>query len=76
MVTFLISKAQIAFEDEKSLVCFEAPVKIFGDIHGQYAEFIHMIKELADKNKSVQQDQVISDNFRYLFMGDYVNRGK
>jgi hypothetical protein len=52
MVAFLIKSAQSAFEKEKSLVNFEAPVKIFGDIHGQYTEFIHMIKELADKNKN------------------------
>ena len=34
MIEFLIKKAQKVFEDEKSLVSFEAPVKIFGDLHG------------------------------------------
>ena len=34
MIEFLIKKAQKVFEEEKSLVSFEAPVKIFGDLHG------------------------------------------
>lgn len=52
MIEFLIKKCQKVFEDEKSLVSFEAPVKIFGDIHGQYTELLHMLKEMADKNKN------------------------
>lgn len=35
-----------------------------------------MFKEMADKNKQEQQDQILSRNLRYLFLGDYVNRGK
>jgi len=76
MIEFLIKKAQKVFEEEKSLVSFEAPVKIFGDLHGQFSEFIHMLKEMADKNKAEQQDMILSKQTRYLFMGDYVNRGK
>ena len=34
MISWLIDKAKKVFDDEKSLVSFEAPVKIFGDIHG------------------------------------------
>ena len=34
IIEFLIKKSQKVFEEEKSLVQFEAPVKIFGDIHG------------------------------------------
>ena len=34
MIEYLIKKTQKCFEDEKSLVTFEAPVKIFGDLHG------------------------------------------
>ena len=64
------------FEDEKPLLQFEAPVKIFGDIHGQYSDLLHMFKEMADKNKQDQQDQILSRNLKYLFLGDYVNRGK
>ena len=54
IIDFLLKKAQKIFEDEKPLLQFEAPVKIFGDIHGQYSDLLHMFKEMADKNK---QDQ-------------------
>lgn len=76
MIEFLIKKATKAFEDEKALVQFEAPVKIFGDIHGQYSDLLHMFKEMADKNKQDQNEMIISPHTTYLFMGDYVNRGK
>lgn len=76
MIEFLIKKTQKVFEDEKALIQFEAPVKIFGDIHGQYSDLLHMFKEMSEKNKQEQCDYIISKNTKYLFMGDYVNRGK
>jgi hypothetical protein len=77
MIEFLIKRAQKIFEDQKALIQFEAPVKIFGDIHGQYTDLLHMFKEMQEKNKNeFQGDRIISMETRYLFMGDYVNRGK
>jgi len=52
MIEFIIKKAQKVFEGERALVNFEAPVKIFGDIHGQYNDLLHMLKEMSDKNKA------------------------
>ena len=51
MIEFLIKKCQKIFEEEKALIQFEAPVKIFGDIHGQFVDLLHMFKEMSDKNK-------------------------
>jgi len=76
MIEFLIKKTTKVFEDEKALVSFEAPVKIFGDIHGQFTDLMHMFKEMSEKNKQEQFDSIISKSTKYLFMGDYVNRGK
>ena len=76
MIEFLIKKVQKIFEDERALVQFEAPVKIFGDIHGQYWDLLHMFKEMADKNKKSQDDCIIDKDLKYLFLGDYVNRGR
>lgn len=52
IIEFLIRKAQKIFEDDKTLVQFEAPVKIFGDIHGQFSDMLHMLKEMNEKNKA------------------------
>lgn len=35
-----------------------------------------MFKEMADKNKKNQDELVIDRNLKYLFLGDYVNRGR
>ena len=77
MIEYLIKRVTRIFEEQKALVAFEAPVKIFGDIHGQYVDLLHMFKEMQEKNKNdFQGDKIISLETRYLFMGDYVNRGK
>ena len=51
MIEFLIKKSQKVFDEDKSLVQFEAPVKIFGDVHGQFSDLLHMLKEMNEKNK-------------------------
>ena len=77
MIEFLIKNASKLFEKQHALATFEAPVKIFGDIHGQFVDLLHMFKEMQEKNKSdPYPDKIISFETRYLFMGDYVNRGK
>ena len=77
MIEFLIKRVTRIFEEQKALIQFEAPVKIFGDIHGQYTDLLHMFKEMQEKNKNeFQGERIISMETRYLFMGDYVNRGK
>ena len=52
MIEFLIKKSQKVFDEDKSLVQFEAPVKIFGDVHGQFSDLLHMLKEMNEKNKN------------------------
>lgn len=46
MIEFLIKRVTRIFEEQKALLQFEAPVKIFGDIHGQYTDLLHMFKEM------------------------------
>ena len=52
------------FQNEPNILYLEAPINIFGDIHGQFSDLIHFLEMtgLPPMNK-------------FLFMGDYVDRG-
>ncbi len=52
------------FRKEPNILYIEAPVYIFGDIHGQFSDLIHFLEMCG----------LPPDN-KFLFLGDYVDRG-
>uniref|UniRef100_A0A914DKS8 Serine/threonine-protein phosphatase n=1 Tax=Acrobeloides nanus TaxID=290746 RepID=A0A914DKS8_9BILA len=60
----MTAAAKEVFKEEKMLIRIKAPIKIFGDIHGQYRD-MHQIFATAGR----------PDKTHYLFLGDYVDRG-
>jgi serine/threonine-protein phosphatase PP1 catalytic subunit len=52
------------FKKESNILYLEAPLFIFGDIHGQFSDLVHFLEMCG----------LPPDN-KFLFLGDYVDRG-
>nr|XP_043631471.1 serine/threonine-protein phosphatase BSL3-like isoform X1 [Erigeron canadensis] len=59
------------FSSEPSVLQLRAPIKIFGDLHGQFGDLMRLFDEYG--SPSTAGDIAYID---YLFLGDYVDRGQ
>ncbi|KAF6156033.1 hypothetical protein GIB67_035390 [Kingdonia uniflora] len=67
----LCDSAERIFSNEPSVLQIKAPVKIFGDLHGQFGDLMRLFDEYG--SPSTAGDISYID---YLFLGDYVDRGQ
>ncbi|KAF3773304.1 Serine/threonine-protein phosphatase [Nymphaea thermarum] len=67
----LCESAERIFSCEPSVLKIKAPVKIFGDLHGQFGDLMRLFDEYG--SPSTAGDIAYID---YLFLGDYVDRGQ
>jgi protein phosphatase len=63
--------AEQIFMQEPTVLQLKAPVKIFGDLHGQFGDLMRLFDEYGFP--STAGDITYID---YLFLGDYVDRGQ
>lgn len=64
-IVAICQRAREVFLSQPALLELDAPVKIVGDVHGQYTDLIRMFEMCGFPPKA-----------NYLFLGDYVDRGK
>ncbi|KAH6557496.1 hypothetical protein KP509_1Z111100 [Ceratopteris richardii] len=67
----LCDTVQQIFEHEPTVLKLQAPLKIFGDLHGQFGDLMRLFDEYG--YPSTAGDITYID---YLFLGDYVDRGQ
>ncbi|CAI9774538.1 unnamed protein product [Fraxinus pennsylvanica] len=67
----LCDSAERIFAIEPSVLQLKAPIKIFGDLHGQFGDLMRLFDEYG--SPSTAGDIAYID---YLFLGDYVDRGQ
>eukprot|EP00485_Elphidium_margaritaceum_P004994 CAMPEP_0202691798 /NCGR_PEP_ID=MMETSP1385-20130828/6403_1 /ASSEMBLY_ACC=CAM_ASM_000861 /TAXON_ID=933848 /ORGANISM="Elphidium margaritaceum" /LENGTH=1171 /DNA_ID=CAMNT_0049347251 /DNA_START=53 /DNA_END=3565 /DNA_ORIENTATION=- len=67
----IIHTALPLLEEDPILIRIEAPVKIFGDIHGQLGDLMNLFASFGCP------DDHIGDlgYYKYIFLGDFVDRG-
>ena len=64
-IVAICQRARECLLSQPALLELDAPVKIVGDVHGQYTDLIRMFEMCGFPPSS-----------NYLFLGDYVDRGK
>ncbi|KAF9015143.1 phosphoprotein phosphatase PPZ [Cyathus striatus] len=64
-ITSICMAARDVFLSQPTLIELSPPVKIVGDVHGQYSDLIRLFEMCGFPPAS-----------NYLFLGDYVDRGK
>lgn len=67
--TQIVQMASKIFSNEKNIVHIEEPLVAVGDLHGQYYDLCTILEKYGSP------DTLKLYWFRYVFLGDYVDRG-
>jgi len=71
-VAELFDQALGAFQQQPVVLRLRAPIKVYGDIHGQFLDLMRLFARYKSPSEGEGGD---IDAVDYLFLGDYVDRG-
>ena len=69
----LISAAEAVFKRQPTVLSLRAPIKVYGDIHGQFSDLMRLFERYGSPAEPGDGGDI--DAMDYLFLGDYVDRG-
>ncbi len=69
----LVRECQKVLETQPVVIDVKSPVKIFGDLHGQYQDLMRFFDLWRSPTEASNGGDI--DSYDYLFLGDYVDRG-
>lgn len=75
LILKLCEEAISLFSKESSLLKLRQPLKIFGNINGQYGDLMKFFEHFGTPHDNSNDGGDI-ERIDYLFLGDYVDRGK
>lgn len=72
-IVALCDQAQPIIESQPMVLRLRAPIKLFGDVHGQYSDLMRFFDLYGTPYEGGQDGDI--ESFDYLFLGDFVDRG-
>ena len=73
LILKLCEEVQKILVNEGPLLRVRSPIKIFGNIHGQFGDLMKIFDNFGTPSDAVFEGDI--DSIDYLFLGDYVDRG-
>jgi protein phosphatase len=72
-IIMLCDQAENVMREQPMVLKVKAPIKIFGDIHGQYSDLMRFFDLWGAPWDNGKDGDI--EGFDYLFLGDFVDRG-
>lgn len=73
LIIKLCDEVQKILQNESTLVRLRSPIKIFGNLYGQFGDLMKLFDYFGSPSDIVLEGDI--DNTGYLFLGDYIDKG-
>jgi protein phosphatase len=73
LIYSLLDEVDKIVSEEPTLLRLRAPIKVFGDIHGQLGDLNKLFETFGAPTDDLPYGDIESTD--YLFLGDYIDRG-